>query len=587
MKLVAPGLLALCACALPSFAVAESGAGKIHPSVLEQIAAQPEGEADYLIFLKEQADLSSVASLPTKEEKGALVFALLNEVAQRTQSKLHRALLAQGAVVRSFWVANALHVRGSAATVFQAAARAEVERIDPNPEVALKIPAPVDEVIQPRLNAVEAGVTRVNAPAVWNRGFNGTGIVIGGTDTGYRWTHAALQSKYRGWNGTAANHNFNWHDAIHSGGGTCGTNTTSPCDDQGHGTHTMGTMVGSDATNTNQVGVAPGARWIGCRNMNVGVGTPTTYMECLQWFIAPTDLAGLNPTPALAPHVINNSWGCPPSEGCAADTLRVAIESVRAAGIVVVVSAGNDGSACSTVQDPPAIYEASFCVGATGTANDSIASFSSRGPVTVDSSSRLKPNVTAPGVSVRSSTRSSDTTYGLNSGTSMAGPHVAGAVALLLSAHPELIGDPTAVQTLLEQTALRLTNATTCGTIPGTAIPNNTFGWGRIDALAAAGLDDTDGDGLPDWKETLAGTSRSSATSVLRIAQFSFTGPTTVTATFSSISGRKYTLQRTTDPVTPMWANVGTSTTGTGSTLTLSDPAADQAKYFYRVVVSP
>lgn len=586
MKL-APGFVALAACALPALPAAEAGAGKIHPRVLEQIAAQPEAEADYLIFLKEQADLSSVEALTKKEDKGALVFGLLNEVAQRTQRSLHRSLLAQGALVQSFWVANALHVRGPASTVFQAAARGEVDRIDPNPAVALKVPAPVDEVIQPRLNAVEAGVNRVNAPAVWNRGFNGAGIVVGGTDTGYLWTHAALQSKYRGWNGTTANHNFNWHDAIHSGGGTCGVNTTSPCDDQGHGTHTMGTMVGSDATNTNQIGVAPGARWIGCRNMNVGVGTPTTYMECLQWFIAPTDLNGLNPSPALAPHVINNSWGCPPSEGCAADTLRVAIESVRAAGIVVVVSAGNDGPNCSTVQDPPAIYEASFCVGATGTANDAIAGFSSRGPVTIDASNRLKPNVTAPGVSVRSSVRSSNTSYGLNSGTSMAGPHVAGAVALLLSAHPELIGNPTAVQTLLEQSALRLTNTTTCGTVPGTAIPNNTFGWGRIDTLAAAGLDDTDGDGMADWQETLAGTSRTSGASILRIAEFAFTGPTAVTATFGSVSGRKYWLQRATDPVTPTWTTIGATATGTGSTLTLTDPDASQAKYFYRVVVSP
>lgn len=584
MKFAAPcaGLLL----ALPMLSSAANGSAKIHPRVLEKIAADPEAEADYLIILKEQADLSSVASLRTKAEKGALVFALLNEVAQRTQASLRRSLTAQGALVESFWVSNAVRVRGSAATVFNMAARGEVERIDPNPEVALKVPAPTDEAFIPRLNAVEASLTVVNAPAAWARGFTGQGIVIGGTDTGYRWTHAALKSKYRGWNGTVADHNYNWHDAIHSGGGSCGANAVAPCDDQGHGTHTMGTMVGSDATNTNQVGVAPSARWIGCRNMNVGVGTPATYMECLQWFIAPTNLAGLNPNPALAPHVINNSWGCPPDEGCGADTLRVAIENVRAAGIVVVVSAGNDGSSCSTVQDPPAIYEASFCVGATTNTN-AIASFSSRGPVTVDGSGRLKPNVTAPGSSIRSSTRTSDTSYGLNSGTSMSGPHVAGAVAVLLSAHPELEGDPTGVQTLFEQTTLRLTSTQTCGGVAGSVIPNNTFGWGRIDVLAAMGLDDTDGDGMSDWKETLAGTNRTSSASILRVTAFTSNGPGSVSALFNSIAGRHYTLQRADNLVAPDWIAVGATVTGNGTAISITDTTAVGDHFFYRVMVTP
>ncbi len=242
-------------------------------------------------------------------------------------------------------------------------------------------------------------------------------------------------------------------------------------------------IVGDDG-GSNQIGMAPGAKWIGCRNMDVGVGTPATYAECYQWFVAPTDLAGQNPDPSKAPDVINNSWGCPPSEGCTdPNVLLTVVQNVRAAGIVTVHSAGNDGSSCSTVADPAAIYDESFSVGATSS-NDTIASFSSRGPVTVDGSNRLKPDISAPGDSIRSSTRDGGYQGGW-SGTSMAGPHVAGLVALLLSANPGLAGDVDLIEGIIEQTAVPRTTTQGCGgDLPG-QVPNNVYGWGRIDAVAA------------------------------------------------------------------------------------------------------
>ena len=244
----------------------------------------------------------------------------------------------------------------------------------------------------------------------------------------------------------------------------------------------MGTMVGDDG-GSNQIGVAPGAKWIGCRNMDQGNGTPITYSECYQWFVAPTDLAGNNPDPSKAPDVINNSWGCPVSEGCVdPNVLLTVVDNLRAAGIVTVHSAGNSGPGCNSVTDPAAIYASSFSVGATDN-NDNIASFSSRGPVTVDGSNRLKPNVSAPGVNVRSSFPG--TGYGSLSGTSMAGPHVVGVVALVMSSDPALIGDPAAVESLLEISAVPRTTTQTCGGVPGSSIPNNTFGFGRVDALNA------------------------------------------------------------------------------------------------------
>src|SRR5207249_6369936 len=240
-------------------------------------------------------------------------------------------------------------------------------------------------------DTIEPNITRVRAPDVWALGYTGQGIVIGNEDTGMRWTHNALKPHYRGWNGVSADHNYNWHDSIHSGGGVCGPNNQAPCDDSGHGTHTTGTTSGDDGAG-NQVGVAPGAQWIGCRNMDQGNGMPSTYTECFQFFIAPTDLNGQNPNPALRPHVINDSWTCPVSEGCTTgDELRIIVENTQAAGIFVEASAGNSGSACSTVNDPPAIYNASFSTGAIDISN-TLAGFSSRGPVTRDGSNRLKPN---------------------------------------------------------------------------------------------------------------------------------------------------------------------------------------------------
>ena len=353
---------------------------------------------------------------------------------------LQAFLTAQGVSYQSFWAANMIVATADRSLVESLAARADVARIDSNrparwiedPEVANFEVTPESPHVP---NAAEWGVMNVNAPAVWALGFTGQGMVIGNQDTGMRWTHNALKPKYRGWNGVTADHNFNWHDAIHSGGGSCGANTVAPCDDHGHGTHTAGTTVGDDGTG-NQVGVAPGAKWIGCRNMNVGNGTPATYTECFQFMIAPTDLAGNNANPALRPHVLNNSWGCPASEGCVTRAeLETIVNNTQAAGIFVEVSAGNSGPGCSTVADAPAIYSASFSIGAISITN-TLASFSSRGPSTFYTPNLLKPNISAPGVNVRSSTRTSDSSFGNSSGTSMAGPHVAGVVALLWSARP-------------------------------------------------------------------------------------------------------------------------------------------------------
>jgi len=458
---------------------------KVDAWALETASA---GETEFLLFLSEQADLSEAARLPTKLEKGIFVYERLSETARRTQGPLIAALDelqrsgSPALEYQPFWVVNAIWVRADAQALETLARRADVAHIYANPAVRLVLPEQTAQPLAPDEAAgIEWNVQKISAPQAWAAGFFGQGAVIGGQDTGYDWNHPALKNQYRGWNGLAANHNYNWHDAVHSGGGVCGANSPVPCDDSSHGTHTMGTMVGDDGAN--QIGVAPRARWIGCRNMNQGVGTPATYLECYQWFVAPTNLSGNAPRPDLAPDVINNSWSCPGSEGCTdPNILKSAVENLRLAGIVTVHSAGNSGSSCYTIDTPAAIYEASFTVGATDS-KDIITTFSSRGSVSADGSNRLKPDVSAPGENVRSSVPGAG--YSLMNGTSMAAPHVAGAIGLLISAYPELAGHPDEIEYLISRSAIPRTTSQLCGGVPGSQTPNNTYGWGRIDAWQA------------------------------------------------------------------------------------------------------
>jgi serine protease AprX len=163
--------------------------------------------------------------------------------------------------------------------------------------------------------------------------------------------------------------------------------------------------------------------------------------------------------------------------------LQAAVEAQAAAGIMMVSAAQNSGPGCSTVQNPPGIYEATYSAGALNTGTDTIASFSSRGPVTADGSNRIKPDITAPGNPTRSSTNSSDSSYAFFSGTSMATPHIAGAVALLWNAIPSLRHQLSDSRDALNHSAVHI-SSTQCG---DAGPPNNVYGWGRVDILAAVG----------------------------------------------------------------------------------------------------
>jgi subtilisin family serine protease len=442
----------------------------------------------FLIFLEEKADLSAAATVADPIERRAWVYQTLVETAERSQSPLQAELDRRGVRYRPHYLINMIEVQARPGLRRTFANRPGVGSVLFQPGVrryprSFELPS-----LDPGgASGVEWNVREIGADRVWDLGYTGQGVIVGDADTGVTWDHPALKDTYLGWNGETAIHDYHWYDSWDG--------QAEPRDDNGHGTHTTGTVVGLDGDN--QVGVAPGARWIACRNMRHGIGNPGSYVSCMEFLFAPFPLDGdpfRDGDPARGAHVVNNSWGCPQEEGCLPETLRLAMENLRAAGQMMVVGAGNEGPACSTVQDPPAIYDSVFSVGAI-TQSDKAASFSSRGPVTVDDSRRSKPDIVAPGVDIRSSVPDG---YASLPGTSMAGPHVTGAVALLWSVDPGLTGDIERTEAILAETAQELRADMVCaseGGEPGMvcacggdnpeSVPNQVYGWGQVDVWAA------------------------------------------------------------------------------------------------------
>jgi serine protease AprX len=439
----------------------------------------------HLLVLREQADLSGAARIADRLERRRFVYESLRALAERTQAPLRRALSARGIPFRSHFLINMLEVETDPEIAADLAERADVARVSANRPWSwpAPVPAPRETETADSTESIEPNVSLVGAPELWARGISGQGIVIGVADTGFEWEHPAVQAHYRGWNGSGAVHDYNWHDAVHdaAAGNPCGSDTTAPCDDHGHGTGVAGFAVGQ--TTGVSIGVAPGASLVGCRNMAAGTGTTARYTECFEWFLAPTDSHGQNPRPDLGPDVINNSWVCPASEGCSdPDIFEGVIGAVRAAGIAVTFAAGNRGSHCSTLAEAAGVGASAFTIGATNL-DDTIATFSAFGPVTSDGSGRLKPDLSAPGVNLRTSGLGDS--YFRFSGTSAAAPHVAGAIALLWSAVPRLRGDVDGTEEILERSAVPLTADVDCGSFSGSDVPNPVFGWGRLDITAA------------------------------------------------------------------------------------------------------
>ncbi len=430
----------------PSQNTAGRSVAMIAPEVQQTLANLPDGSMTTVIAtLKAQEDLSKITGTNHAERQRKVIKALQAR-ADTTQGPI-RALLssrqAQGQVgqVTYLWVFNGFSVTATADVIQELAARSELFSITPD-DIQITPVGVAGTPAGPNLAAIKA-------PALWDLGFQGQGIVVANTDSGVDMTHPDLANRWRG--GTNS-----WFDPY-------GEHPTVPTDRSGHGTWTMGVMVGGGGSGT-VLGTAPQARWIAAKIFNDrGTATATAIHRAFQWLLDPDG----NPATADAPAVVNNSWAFG-SPGCNL-AFQLDVQALRAAGILPVFAGGNFGpGAGSSVS--PANYPEAFAVGAVDNTGQIYPS-SSRGLSACGQAGAVYPSLVAPGVQITTTDLFGG--YYTATGTSLAAPHVAGALALLLSAYPTL----SAAQ---QEVALR-----NSATDLGPAGPDNDFGYGQLDVLAA------------------------------------------------------------------------------------------------------
>lgn len=431
---------------------------KFEPSLLRKLLTGAEDDPlRAIVMMREQADVSQMdLTSMGRPSRSREVIRHLQSVAEHSQSSVRAYLaMAQGrqqvVSYRPLWIVNGIAFEGHAKVFWALAARPDVSMIWE--DHLHYLPAGERGQNQPLASSAQAdpvqwNVQRVKADQVWQfLGLTGEGIVVANMDTGVDWQHPLLKERYRGYAGRpTVEHAGNWYCATNEG-------YLYPGDGYSHGTHTMGIMVGQQG-----IGVAPEARWIAVKVFdNTGYAYDSWIHDGFQWILAP------NGDPALAPHVVSSSWGHP--AGSRQEFLPD-VQALRAAGVLPIFSAGNYGPGSGTIASPGSFAE-SLAVGSLDS-NDLIARSSSRGP---SPWGEVKPEVSAPGVSIVSSVPGGG--LGTKSGTSMAAPHVAGIVALMLQVNPSLTADE--CETILQQTARPL----------GEGNPNNDYGWGLVDAYAA------------------------------------------------------------------------------------------------------
>jgi hypothetical protein len=410
-------------------------------------------------FATIQKDSISLEALPF-EERGNVVYNALQSVAESSQKNVKDMLTSFGIPFKSFWISNTIIVKDIDEKILKLLHQCEdvdsIEKLEPiflPPKEELSI-----ETENPE-SQLEWNVEYISSQKAYENGYYGQGVLVGVLDSGVNHQHVDLKDKYRGKDGS---HDYNWFD-------TTSTCRDVPCDDNGHGSHVTGTILGSNPTR--QVGVAPNATFIACKGfLSDGRATDDMILGCLEWMLAPTTTSGANPDPSKRPHIINNSWGSL-NKHSYYDSV---IESLLAAGVTLVFSSGNEGPSCQTVGWPGAHSEV-ITVGALGYKELTIAYFSSCG--SVPDETFVKPEVVAPGTQITSCSHISNTGYSTMQGTSMATPAVTGVIALVWGMRPDLMGSHAKTKEYLLQLTQPIESI---GCSSTSNYPNNIYGYGMV-----------------------------------------------------------------------------------------------------------
>ncbi|CAG7835760.1 unnamed protein product [Allacma fusca] len=426
------------------------------------------GRVNVVVTLKERTSSVlgqfSLKTYETRTDRLNAVATSLQAFAAKSQARVLRALEQEklhnhGFTFKSLWLTNQILIRKADLGLVEKLS--DFEEVDTiTEEIVINLEEPLDLTIYDNLPKADDeefqwGVEQIEAPVVWNGGNRGDGIVVATIDTGVRYTHEALRNNFRA--------KYGWLDPWYF--------TPEPNDQNGHGTHTTANIAGK----ARHVGVAPNTTWIACKGCATSSCFQLDLLDCAQWIACPTDTDGNNPDCSLAPHLVSNSWG----GGRGSTWYAASVNAWRAAGIIPVFSIGNSGPACNTANSP-GDYENVIGVGATSSENI-LAYFSSVGPTY--NGQRIKPDVAAPGQQVFSAYHTSDTAYATLSGTSMACPHAAGTIALMLASTPNADVNYDKIKEALQAGSVQtVSEGKSCEGIPDTKIPNHHIGHGRINA---------------------------------------------------------------------------------------------------------
>lgn len=411
----------------------------------------PDAEVPVIVTLNDQVELKKFKD-KDKRLRRTKIIKTLKAKSKNTQKHIVKYLQKNKAKkIKPFWIFNGLAVTLKARLIEKLAGLDGVEDVRPDGVIILEEPQVAAGSVEPEWN-----INLIRAPEFWSQGFTGTGVVLASMDTGVDYLHSDLYLRWRGGSNS-------WYDPN-------GEHLLAPYDNSGHGTQVMGVMVGGSAGGT-AIGVAPGAQWIAVKIFDdAGNASYSDIHSGYQWLLDPDD----NPATDDAPDIVNNSWGLPNEAGTCLTDFQADIGALKAARIGVVFSGGNSGPYPYS-SESPANNPESFAVGAVDAAL-TYAHFSSHGPSACDGT--VYPEVVAPGVNIYTADLTFNGTYPdsyyINSGTSFAAPHVAGAMGLLLSADPSLtIGE---IEAALTASALDL----------GDTGPDNSYGYGLLDVMAAA-----------------------------------------------------------------------------------------------------